>query len=367
MPDVDALHELSGRFERPQFDDLVAVARKRRRSAVLGSAAAVAVVILGVGLATAGLSDGQRASEPIQQPSPTQVDPSLPATPTTSDEWTLERIRDEGSSQGEVFDYRLGPAPGSFLDAELYCLGGEGCDDVPPDLEGMTSHFALEMTEVSEGGRSALFEVQGRPWAKYFDEDSILVHDGFAGAERFRLLQADGTELQLRTTSDPAPAVPGHDVVLIQDLDRARQPQLGPEGPGIEPYVVDDRAATLQPLLVPEEVKEWGPNVDEFLWGTDDCRVWWQRPDGSFDHHDVDCRDPGLTELPVDYWSDLEDWAEPGRMVLLEHDTDGVPLVLHASLDRGATWERVEIEDRSWDGTLAMTADALTDALRQLD
>jgi hypothetical protein len=368
MPDVDVLRELTGQFGRPQFDDLVSVARKRRRSVVLGAAAGVAVVVLAVGVATAALSDGQRASEPIQQPSPTQIEPSRPATPTTSDGWTLERIRAEGSPQGDVFDYRLGPAPGSFLDAELYCVGGEGCDDFPPDLEGRTSHFALEMTERAEGGRSALFEVQGRPWAKYFDEDSMLVHDGFAGAERFRLLQTDGTELQLRLVSDPAPAAPGPDVMLIQDLDRARDFQVGPEGPGIEPYLVDDRAATLQPLLVPEEIKQWGPNVAEFLWGTNDCRVMWQQRDGGFDHHDVDCRNPGLTDLPDDYWGYLDDvWTEPGRMVVLEHNADGIPLVVHASLDRGATWERIEVEDRDRGETTAVIADALEDALRELD
>ncbi len=237
-----------------------------------------------------------------------------------------------------VFDARVGPAP-SGLDAELYCVGEQGCDDFPPDLPGRTSHLALELTR---DGRSVLFDVQGRPWATYYGEDSILVQDGFDQSTRFRPLYADGTELTLRVVSDPAPAVPGPDVVLVQALDRARDFQVGPEGPGIEPYLVDESAGTLQPLDVPAEIKEWGPNADEFLWGSNDCRAIWQQPDGSWDVHDVDCPDPGWTTVPVDYLSYFDEWVEPGRMLLLDRNSDGKPLAVHASLDRGATWERVE-------------------------
>ena len=86
--------------------------------------------------------------------------------------------------------------------------------------------------------------------------------------------------------------------------------------------------------------------------GARPCRVTWQRPDGSFDNHDVDCLTLALTALPDGLRDLLGEWTEPGRMLLVEHNADGIPLVLHASLDRGATWQRIEIEDRNWDGTM---------------
>jgi hypothetical protein len=41
--------------------------------------------------------------------------------------------------------------------------------------------------------------------------------------------------------------------------------------------------------------------------------------------------------------------------------------VVHARLDRGATWERIEVEDQVWNGTSAQGADAVADALQSLD
>jgi len=62
----------------------------------------------------------------------------------------------------------------------LYCIGqptptGSPCDRYHPYDPEEDQHWALEVTH---GGRSALFDVHGQPWARYFDEDSILVHDG---------------------------------------------------------------------------------------------------------------------------------------------------------------------------------------------
>jgi hypothetical protein len=357
MPDLEVLRELTGQFERPQFDDLVAVSRKRRRRSALGAVAGVSAVVLAVGVTAAGLSDGQRAQEPIQQPSPSRIE-----TPATGDDWSPERVRAEGSAVGF-----LGSGP-SGLDAQLYCSGqaiptGSPCDRYHPYDPAEDQHWAVEVTQ---GGRSALFEVRGTPLAKDFDEDSILVVDGPDHEPRFRLLSSDGTEVQLRVVSDLAPAVPGPDVVLIQALGTYRLGMVGPDGPHEPPYLVDERAATLQLLDVPEEIKEWGPDVHESLWGTNGCRAFWQQPDGSFDHHDVECRDPGLTDLPVDYWDHLEDWTKPGRMLLLEHDTSGSPLVVHASLDGGATWQRIEIEDRNWSGTIQEGVIAIRDVLDEL-
>jgi hypothetical protein len=279
--------------------------------------------------------------------------------------WPPERIRAEGSPL-DTFDYQLGSAPAG-LDAQLYCTGGAACDayDWRPitPAEERASHWALEMTQ---DARSVLFDVQGVPWARYFGEDSIIVEDGIGQAVRIRQLRADGTAVQLRPLSEPAPATPGRDVMLAPTLDRADNGK-GTAGRGEVPYLVDERAGTLQPLDVPQEVEAWGPNVDEFLWGVNGCRVVWQQTDGAFAHHDVDCRRPGLTDLPVDYWSYLDSWAKPGRMALVEHDADGVPLVVHASVDRGATWKRIQIEDRNRDGTLAQAGPAIADALGQLD
>jgi hypothetical protein len=132
---------------------------------------------------------------------------------------------------------------------------------------------------------------------------------------------------------------------------------------------VDDFAGTIRPLDVPEEVTTWGPNVDEFLWGWNGCRVIWQRPDGSFDHHDVACLNPeaGNTDPAWDSDGSLADWLEPGRLLIVEWSDSGAPLVVHASLDRGATWQRVKVRDRDWsDPTMVEIADALAEAMRQL-
>ena len=68
-------------------------------------------------------------------------------------------------------------------------------------------------------------------WIKVFDEDSVLVEDGTDQAPRFRLLQADGTALELRLIGDLATAIPGPDVVLIEDLHPYRLGMTGPDDP----------------------------------------------------------------------------------------------------------------------------------------
>jgi hypothetical protein len=58
--------------------------RRRRTLSVL----AAAVVVLAVGVAQAALLDDRRTMEPARQPRP-----SVATSPTTSEEWTPERIR----------------------------------------------------------------------------------------------------------------------------------------------------------------------------------------------------------------------------------------------------------------------------------
>ena len=353
---VDVRHQVAT-VEPPGAD---VIAHRSRRGRVATGLATLAVLALsGVGLAVA-LQD-----DPAPAPLEVTHDPE-PSTTATVEEWTPERTRAEGSPV--EFLAARGPSP-SGLDAQLYCIGqaiptGSPCDRYHPYDPEEDQHWALEVTQA---GRSALFDVRGTPWAGDFDEDSLLVQDGTGQAVRFRLLQADGTAVQLRVVSDLAPAIPGPDVMLIEDLDGYRSGMIGPDGGQVHPYLVDDRAGTLQLLDVPEEIEWWGPNVDELLWGGNGCRAIWQQPDGSFDHHDG-CNNPlvGYTD-PGWNWVDFEDWLEPGRMALVEWGENGEPRVVHASLDRGATWERIEIEDRDWGDRVEVIADALEDALRPLD
>ena len=190
-----------------------------------------------------------------------------PTATAPADGWTPERTRSRCARRpARRF---LQPSP-SGLDAELYCVAkatptGSPCPLLYPyegPVEGW--HWALEVTQ---GGQSALFEVRGTPIVTHFDDDSLLVHDGTTREARFRLLDADGSAVPLRLVSDLAPAVPGPEVVLIEDLDVWRHGSIGPDDPHPRPYLVDDSVGTLQPLDVPKEVLWWASNFDEFLLG----------------------------------------------------------------------------------------------------
>ena len=358
----EAVDTLASHAHPLDFGDLERRATRRgRRRIALVATAGVAAVILTVGIAEDALSGGEHAQGPVHQPSPSSSE-----TRRRRARWTPERIRAEGAPRGDVFDYGLGPAPSGLDAAELYCVGEEACDESPRRPRGKDRPRGAGD---DEGWTvRCLFEVlRGRPWAEVsFGDDSILVEDT-ASARQSRFAVETPTTLRRLHGERLGPCRPGPDVVLIEDLDRARDFQVGPDGPGIHPYLVDDRAGTIRPLDVPDGIEQWGPNVDEFLWGINGCRVIWQGSDGSFDHHDVSCRNPRLTDLPGDYWKDgLDAWAAPGRMVLLEHNADGDPLTVHVSVDGGATWQRIEIEDRNWDGTTAMVKAALADALAQV-
>jgi hypothetical protein len=336
-----AVHHVADTVTVPEVD-LAAVrstsrANQRRRVTV-AAVAAVAVAVLTVGLAAAGLSQGHRAQEPVHQPS--------------HDGWSPERIRAEGVP-AHLPEFRDG-ASISGLDAHVYCVASS-CAFLDSEAN---RRWALEVTQ---GDQSSLFDVRGIPWGQDFDDDSILVQDGTDQAVRFRLLQADGTAVQLRIGSDPVPAVPGPGVMLIDALYVYRRGMVGSDD-GARPYLVDARAGTIRPLDVPEQVKWWGPNVDEFLWGGNGCRVYWQQSDGTFDHHDAGC--PGNPHRFGDWNTNpasegdegFAEWLEPGRMAIVKWRARG-PSVMIASLDRGSTWKRIEIDDG---------VNPLPDALRQL-
>lgn len=53
-------------------------------------------------------------------------------------------------------------------------------------------------------------------------------------------------------------------------------------------------------------------------------------------------------------------------MAIVEWSDSGAPLVVHASLDRGATWQRITVAARDWQDTSTGSQDAIADLMRQL-
>lgn len=354
MSDLDVLREITGRLRPPEYDELVAVARKRRRRSALGVAAAAAVVILGAGIVGGALSGVQRANPPAQDPSLTPTE-----SPSTSQEWTLDRIRAEGSLQ----DHQTVTESGITTRSYVVCDGSRSACENDPPLRVPYQHAALEVTG---DGRSALFRLGAHPQyaAQRFDADSVFVMDdpdnawGSPPLLRYRVLRADGTEVLLHLLDDPAPAAPGPGVFVI-DFDSA----LGGLGGGYGAeavYLVDLREGTLQPLDVPNldpasfYSRYWGPNVDEFLWFVDpDCRVGWAT-DGTFDDRRLNCAEGRDRPTYIHDDGFPEGWLQPGRMALLERNEDR--LFLHVSLDYGSTWQRIPVSGEQ----------AIPDALRRL-
>src|SRR5215211_7728636 len=128
--------------------------------------------------------------------------------PTTTDEvWSLERIRAEGSPENQTVT-----ESGITTRAYVVCDGPRSACKSDPPLRVPYQHAALEVTQ---DGRSALFGVgaNGEDWAAGFDADSVFVMDdpddvGGLGGDpeqvRYRLLRADGTEVQLQFINNPA-------------------------------------------------------------------------------------------------------------------------------------------------------------------
>ena len=237
MSELSVLRDLGSRIRPPEYHDLVAVARTRRRHSTLGAALAVAAFALGLGVAGGALSSGLRTEGPARDPSP-----------SLSGVWTPERIRTEGSPGDAV------AANESGLVARMYIV----CDGPLCTSDGGgPSEDKYRALEVTQKGSSALFEVSGigsqGPWIKVFDEDSVLVEDTAPdgvwpdGPARFRLLQANGTAVPLRLLDDAVPATAGATTVVIDDFHRHGVGMAG----GEKLYVVDDQAGTLRPQELP--------------------------------------------------------------------------------------------------------------------
>ena len=224
-----------------------------RRRRTLSALATSAVLVLTVGIVQAVLPDGQSTLVPAPQPSPsvtTSPSPSLTTSPSpspassnsaatssTSGEWTPERIRAVGSPG----DLMLPTESGLAWRQYTLCSAPECW----PYSSGEDVHVALEVTQ---DGRSALFEVRGgthESFVRDFDEDSVLVQDRIGqGPMRTRLVGADGGAVELQVL-DPAPPVPGPGVVIIN---------TAPAYTGADDvFLVDDEAGTLRPLDVPDE------------------------------------------------------------------------------------------------------------------
>ncbi|RYU13481.1 hypothetical protein [Nocardioides iriomotensis] len=340
----------SARLDALRGEQLV---RRRRTVWVVAAAAAVVLVL---GITQAALPGSHRTVQPANK------------------EWTPERIRTEGA-----LDF-AGPTTNSGPTVHVYAACGNApCNNEGdnPDLIGVPFPLSKQWEnaeralQVTSNGRSAVFEAAGggEPFGiSTFTEDSVLVTDWpvvdgrVPPTPRYRLLNADGTDLLLRIIDEPVPARPGPDVV-VHDLQWAR-------GGWVGLYVIDQDAATLRPLDLPSGVgvsdnpreratqsRYWGPNVDEFLWGVDDdCRIFWQTDSGAFTQHRLGCRDDGNfigTVMNPAWFPD--GWLRPGRMAAAEQRVDG--LVLHVTLDYGATWQRLPLRsDNDLDGLPTSTS-----------
>jgi hypothetical protein len=366
---ISRLVELHDHIKAPDTSPGADVSRgermlRRRRAVVLGAASAAVVAVLGVTAVTIGGQAGDRI-EPTR-PGPTQdFTPTPSETSSTVGDWPLERIRAEGILEEESVTE-------SGITVRMYaaCGGPESvCGPrIDPPIRREHTRFALE---VAQGGRSALFSVNGE-WPHVvtpYRNDALIILDGAPGVGvdpadpsngRHRLLRADGTERLLRLEDDPAPADPGPGVVVI---DRARYEGEGKAAMQFA-FHFDEPAGTLQLLDVPPNTdmgvvgNSWGPNTDEALWLVQaiDCRV--HRVVGaSVEQYDA-CGDfkgrwyDSLVSVNASWIPD--GWLTPERMAVLQ-DTRG-RLTLHVSLDQGATWRHIPVRDRA----------AIPDALQRL-
>jgi len=382
MSDLDVLRDLAGQVQPPAYADLVTVARRRRRRSTVGAAAVAATTVVVVTAVAAGVADRRGAEPAPVAPTPSETEspgamPSDTPDPTLSAKVTsqLRAIRDHGTLAPDS-DVTLRDR-GTGLGARLfYGCEGRSCTYVGYDAPPGTPR-ALEVTQ---DGRSALFDVAAVPATidgdngqddvirgvliTVFDQDSVLVQDveQIGSEPRFRLLQADGTSFTLRKLpGNPAPARLTADVRVVEDASASFDFVGHPD----DLSVIDARAGTIRPLDVPDErIHTWAAYGDLVLGTGEGCRVAWLTPDG-LQQRRLDCADAGPL-FPLG--SDLsEGWMHPGRMAVIELDrhhtalANDDALVVHASLDQGATWQQIPAGpgDGDWTGQIA-------DALRRL-
>ena len=291
---------------------------------------------------TGGMPGDDRSMDPVDDPTDSRTDGR------TADDlaWAPERIRAEGDTHGIL------PGQDGALEARFWSVCERpNCDyaETGDNYDHRVVHSALEVT-VDGYRTSGLFGLNGGPneWPEIirqpFDDDSVFVQDRTRHGgtqERYRLLNADGTTTDLTLLPSTAPAAPGPNVVRTSHSP-ARLAR------------VDDAAGTIQRLDLPTQVISWAESAtDQLLWGVaNGCVVYWQQPGGDFAHRDLDCRSESdlmlYSEAPFAAWFTAE------RMAALElGGSKGLPVALHVSLDRGATWRRIPVTEDTMDEVLS--------------
>lgn len=307
MSELTRLRELATEFPPPEFDELAAVAatrRRRRATALVTSATAVAVAAV---LVAAGLGGPPRTSQPVDPPTP---------TPTwDAGTWPPQRV----VAEGDGGDYSFFPANGPGPDARLWevCLARRCAHHWSSRQE---RHTAVEVStdDFRSGSLFDLTRSRRDPRTVYlerFDENTVFAQDVVRPRslrQRFRLLDADGTQVVLDLVPGTAPAAPGPEVVRsLQSSDL---------------YRIDRESETIQRLDTPSLSYGWAPVLDEVLWGVDaGCVITWLDTEGTWRRHDVRCQ-PGSSLGFVDP-------APEGLMVV-----DG-PRGMEVSDDGGETWQ----------------------------
>ena len=80
--------------------------------------------------------------------------------------------------------------------------------------------------------------------------------------------------------------------------------------------------------------------------------MYLQLPGGDFSYRDLDCRSP-LPDLGIDDGPRTTAWFTAERIAVTElGGSKGLPVALHVSLDRGATWQRFPVTEDTVDGVL---------------
>jgi hypothetical protein len=326
MSDLDVLRELTGQVRPPAYDDLVAVARKRRRHSVLGAAAAAAVAVVVVAAVATGVSDERGADPPPVAPGPSISESTSPPTPAPETRrfpaLSPEEIRrhpDAEASSGADF-----PATASAVAARIWsvCLGD-----------------CTRATEHGPGEQQAALEVS---------------HDDFATGTLYAL---DFTE-NISHAVDDWYLIDGSDGPTLVDSRGHRRPlQRGASVPITEvagPLVysrsglayLDMQARQLHVIEGQGQGAswEWGGAGDTWFWGTaalfaEDTTVTrqaavWRRPDGTF----------AVQVLPIEdsrACCVMLTAGTPGTMAVV--GPPAFPRLAHISTDYGATWQVREV------------------------